>query len=85
MREMSTPRILTQAERLNAIAWKAKQCGMSYGTFQVALTKSDYMDIYDEYADYLTAKETEEKERLTAAATTHRLGKSARLENKEKD
>lgn len=41
---------LTRDERLDAVAWKARQQGLSYGKFTIGLTADERKQIYEEYA-----------------------------------
>lgn len=46
--------------KLNAIAWKAKSAGQSYGVFSVTLSEKDKEQIYMEYEQMLENRKEEE-------------------------
>lgn len=60
--------LLTQSERLNAIAWKARELKMSYGVYQARLTEAGRDKVYREYAELLRRRREAEQERLAAYA-----------------
>ena len=53
--------------KLNAIAWKAKSAGQSYGVFSVTLSEKDKEQIYMEYEQMLENRKEEENARLELA------------------
>lgn len=53
--------------KLNAIAWKAKSAGKSYGVFSVTLSEKDKEQIYMEYEQMLEIRKEEENMRLEQA------------------
>lgn len=53
--------------KLNAIAWKAKNAGQSYGMFSIALSEEDKEQIYMEYEQMLERRKDEENIRLVLA------------------
>ena len=53
--------------KLNAIAWKAKSAGQSYGVFSVSLSEKDKEQIYMEYEQMLKIRKEEENMRLEQA------------------
>ena len=53
--------------KLNAIAWKAKSAGQSYGVFSVTLSEKDKEQIYMEYEQMLENRKEEENMRLEQA------------------
>lgn len=53
--------------KLNAIAWKAKSVGQSYGKFSVYLSEKDKEQIYMEYEQMLEKRKEEENTRLELA------------------
>lgn len=53
--------------KLNAIAWKAKSAGQSYGVFSVSLSEKDKEQIYMEYEQMLEIRKEEENMRLEQA------------------
>ena len=50
--------------KLNAIAWKAKSAGQSYGVFSATLSEKDKEQIYMEYEQMLENRKEEENMRL---------------------
>ena len=53
--------------KLDAIAWKAKSAGKSYGVFSVTLSEKDKEQIYMEYEQMLENRKEEENARLELA------------------
>lgn len=53
--------------RLDALVWKAKQLGISYGELSAQLSNSENEHIYDEYVKVVEARRQEEKMRLEQA------------------
>ena len=53
--------------KLNAIAWKAKSAGKSFGVFSVTLSEKDKEQIYMEYEQMLEIRKEEENMRLEQA------------------
>lgn len=56
--------MLKENLRLNAIAWKAKTEGISYGQYAYALTDYEKNMIYNEYEQMLERRDEEECKRL---------------------
>lgn len=56
--------MLNNSLKLNAIAWKAKSAGQSYGKFSVYLSEEDKEQIYMEYEQMLEKRKEEENTRL---------------------
>lgn len=59
--------MLKENLKLNALAWKAKYVGQSYGVFCVSLSEEDKEQIYLEYELLLEKRRQEEDERLQRA------------------
>lgn len=62
---------LTPNERINAIAWAARQRNLSYGAYQARLTNEERDQVYLEYAEHLRQRRQEEQSRL--ASYTRRM------------
>lgn len=58
--------VLTPNERINAIAWAAKQKHLSYGAYQSQLTEEERDKVYLEYAELLRQRRRDEQMRLAA-------------------
>lgn len=59
--------MLNNRLKLDAIAWKAKSNGISYGQYNCQLTDYDRECIYKEYEQVLAMRKKEEKDRLELA------------------
>lgn len=68
--------------KLNAIAWKAKSVGKSYGMFSVALSEKDKEQIYIEYEQMLETRKEEEIARLELARANQAEKKNKRTKRK---
>lgn len=68
--------------KLNAIAWKAKSAGQSYGNFFVSLSKKDKEQIYLEYEQMLERRKEEENARLELARANQAEKKNKRTKRK---
>ncbi|MCC8066157.1 MAG: hypothetical protein LIO94_03510 [Clostridiales bacterium] len=56
--------MLNNAQRIDAIVWKAKDKKISYGAFSSILTEGQKAEIYQEYESYWNAKLDAERKRL---------------------
>ena len=71
--------------KLNAIAWKAKTVGKSYGMFCVALSERDKERIYLEYEQMLYTRKNDENRRLEQVRLEQAEGKTKKnRDNMEK-
>lgn len=68
--------------KLNAIAWKAKSAGKSYGKFSVSLSEKDKEQIYMEYEQMLERRKEEENARLELARANQAKKKNKRTKRK---
>lgn len=59
--------ILKENLKLNAIAWKARAKGISYGQYSGSLSEQEKVLVYEEYAQMLLKRKEEEKARLELA------------------
>ncbi|MCM1047106.1 MAG: hypothetical protein NC433_01615 [Clostridiales bacterium] len=57
--------MLNNSEKINAIAWRAKKEGFSYGNYAVGLSEEMKNSIYDEYEKYLNEKREREEARFS--------------------
>lgn len=62
--------MLKDSEKLNAIAWKARKIGISYGMLSATLTKDEEAKIYDEYEKYWQTPRTSKRKKSTPTASS---------------
>lgn len=67
--------MLKDSQKIDAIAWKAKQEKVSYGVFSAGLTDGKKMQIYEEYEEYFSAKQRAKENQLKNAKKRRELGK----------
>ncbi|MDO4339992.1 MAG: hypothetical protein Q4C91_18195 [Eubacteriales bacterium] len=56
--------MLKNSQKIDALAWKARQENVSYGVFSATLTDRKKKQIYEEYEAYICAKQKAEEKRL---------------------
>ncbi|MCC8103210.1 MAG: hypothetical protein LIP11_13485 [Clostridiales bacterium] len=56
--------MLKEAQKLDAIAWKAGQEKISYGKFIISLSEDEKKQIYEEYELQYNEKQEEENKRI---------------------
>lgn len=61
--------MLSAAQKIDAITWKAREAGVSYGIFSVDLSETTKKNIYDEYEIYWCKKQEKEQARLELSKT----------------
>lgn len=78
IRTTITEENLTNKERIDAIVWKARQSGMSYGEFAATLTSSSKSSVFEEYAAVLQAFREEQKRIEEAYIQSKKRGSTKR-------
>lgn len=68
--------MLSDSQKLMAIAWKVDKENMSYGKFSAILTGDKAKLIYQEYENHITQRQEEEERRLGRKAKKKRTNKN---------
>ena len=74
---MEKQSVLTDAQKIDAIAWAANHSGLTYGRYTAQLSGIDKEMIYQQYADVLRERKAAEQRRL-APARRRLQGKNAK-------